>query len=178
MCRIGKAAGGGSGVPTLTAIKIGLQMISLRNLHCLPLSVPLDYFASTVPWIMQRRGEFDLFVHPNTGCEVVDHTVWPVVGGTKWCDLCSRRVRVYLSPCLFAYLSVCLSVLSVHVRLSLSVSRSVCLPVCLSVCLFVCLSVRPSVCPSVCSRVIVSLSVCPRVSAYVCLPASFVACWN
>lgn len=102
-------------------------MISLRNLHCLPLSVPLDYFASTVPWIMQRRGEFDLFVHPNTGCEVVDHTVWPVVGGTKWCDLCSRRVRVYLSPCLFACLSVCLFKL-----LCLCLSAHVCLPTCAS----------------------------------------------
>jgi len=46
--------------------------------------VPPPFFAATVPWIMQNRGQFDILVHPNSGCEIEDHRDWPVWGGNKW----------------------------------------------------------------------------------------------
>ena len=46
--------------------------------------VPLDRFADTVPWIMQNRGLYDVFVHPNSGCFVRDTLDWSVWGGSKW----------------------------------------------------------------------------------------------
>eukprot|EP00164_Ancoracysta_twista_P000586 GFYU01000777.1.p2 GENE.GFYU01000777.1~~GFYU01000777.1.p2 ORF type:complete len:169 (-),score=38.43 GFYU01000777.1:64-570(-) len=46
--------------------------------------VPIEWFAKTVPWIMQNRGDFDLLVHPNTGHELPDHTAWAMWGGEKW----------------------------------------------------------------------------------------------
>jgi len=46
--------------------------------------VPLADFGRTVPWIMRNRGDLDIMVHPNSGCEIADHADWPVWGGTKW----------------------------------------------------------------------------------------------
>jgi len=46
--------------------------------------IPKQYFATTVPWIMQHRSIFDVLVHPNSGCEIEDHRDWPVWGGSKW----------------------------------------------------------------------------------------------
>lgn len=43
-----------------------------------------ENFSATVPWIMQNRGEYSALVHPNSGCEVEDHTVWPLWGGPSW----------------------------------------------------------------------------------------------
>lgn len=31
-----------------------------------------------VPWVMQNRGDLDIFVHPNTGMEVSDHLRWSI----------------------------------------------------------------------------------------------------
>lgn len=39
---------------------------------------------AAVPWIMQHRNGYDILVHPNSGCETEDHTVWPLWGGTPW----------------------------------------------------------------------------------------------
>jgi len=46
--------------------------------------VPLERFKDTVPWMMQHRGNLDVFVHPNSGCEIYDHVNWPLWGGKPW----------------------------------------------------------------------------------------------
>lgn len=48
--------------------------------------IPKGYerFGETVHWIMQRRGSLDTFIHPNSGCEKLDHTEWGLWGGNKW----------------------------------------------------------------------------------------------
>lgn len=46
--------------------------------------VPLARFAEAVPWIMQNRGAYDVFVHPNSGCFIQDTLDWSVWGGHKW----------------------------------------------------------------------------------------------
>ena len=33
---------------------------------------------------MQNRNDFDVLVHPNTGCELEDHSWWALWGGTPW----------------------------------------------------------------------------------------------
>ena len=35
-------------------------------------------------WLQQRRGEFSMLVHPNTGYAFHDHTSWPLWGGQPW----------------------------------------------------------------------------------------------
>eukprot|EP01099_Mayorella_cantabrigiensis_P005162 TRINITY_DN4046_c0_g1_i4.p1 TRINITY_DN4046_c0_g1~~TRINITY_DN4046_c0_g1_i4.p1 ORF type:complete len:168 (-),score=45.45 TRINITY_DN4046_c0_g1_i4:86-589(-) len=46
--------------------------------------VPLSYFAQTIPWFTQNHGEFSLLVHPNSGCEYEDHSIWALWAGEKW----------------------------------------------------------------------------------------------
>jgi len=46
--------------------------------------VPNAFFSQTVMWIMQNRGNYDVLVHPNTGCEINDHAEWALWGGNKW----------------------------------------------------------------------------------------------
>ena len=46
--------------------------------------VPNEYVYNTTSWIMQRRGKYDVLVHPNTGCELEDHTWWAFWGGAPW----------------------------------------------------------------------------------------------
>jgi DOPA 4,5-dioxygenase len=41
-------------------------------------------FGVVVPWIMQNRGEYDILIHPNTGCELEDHSWWAAWGGKAW----------------------------------------------------------------------------------------------
>ena len=38
--------------------------------------IPVEDFARTVPWVMQRRGALDVLVHSNSGCGLQDHTAW------------------------------------------------------------------------------------------------------
>jgi aromatic ring-cleaving dioxygenase len=45
--------------------------------------LPKD-FDTVVPWIMQHRGNYDVMVHPNTGCELEDHSDWAFWGGNSW----------------------------------------------------------------------------------------------
>eukprot|EP00047_Mylnosiga_fluctuans_P004065 m.232525 g.232525 ORF g.232525 m.232525 type:complete len:229 (-) comp12371_c0_seq1:64-750(-) len=45
---------------------------------------PVHYFSLVVPWLFQNRGEFTLLVHPNTGCEYEDHSIWALWAGDKW----------------------------------------------------------------------------------------------
>lgn len=41
-------------------------------------------FDVVVPWIMQNRNNYDVLIHPNTGCELEDHTWWALWGGQPW----------------------------------------------------------------------------------------------
>ena len=43
-----------------------------------------DLFAETVQWAMQNRGNYDVLVHPNSGCELEDHSWWAMWGGNPW----------------------------------------------------------------------------------------------
>jgi len=43
-----------------------------------------EHFDKSVKWIMQRRGNFDTLVHPNSGYELEDHTDWALWGGRMW----------------------------------------------------------------------------------------------
>lgn len=38
------------------------------------LFVPLGRFKDTIPWMMKNRGNYDVLVHPNSGCMLQDHT--------------------------------------------------------------------------------------------------------
>lgn len=44
---------------------------------------PFDYM-KTVPWVLQRRGYLDVFIHPNSGCTTEDHIEWSLWSGKKW----------------------------------------------------------------------------------------------
>lgn len=33
-----------------------------------------DLFAEIIPWLALNRGKLDIFVHPNTGDDIADHT--------------------------------------------------------------------------------------------------------
>ena len=46
--------------------------------------IPVEAIWKYVPFFMQRRGEYDVMVHPNSGCELEDHTLWPLWGGRSW----------------------------------------------------------------------------------------------
>jgi len=46
--------------------------------------VPLEDLKLVAPWIMQNRGNFDCFIHPNSGFEREDHKEWGLWLGTPW----------------------------------------------------------------------------------------------
>ena len=46
--------------------------------------VPKKYYEESVEFVMQHRGELDIFVHPNSGCSTNDHTSAALWGGNKW----------------------------------------------------------------------------------------------
>ena len=46
--------------------------------------VPVHYFSTIVPWFTQNRGDFTLLVHPNSGCEYEDHSIWAQWTGPAW----------------------------------------------------------------------------------------------
>jgi len=46
--------------------------------------VPVHYHGLVVPWMMQNRGEFSIIVHPNTGYEYEDHSIWSMWAGQVW----------------------------------------------------------------------------------------------
>ena len=43
-----------------------------------------DSFYDTYTWMNQHRGEYDILIHPNTGCELEDHSNWAAWGGNVW----------------------------------------------------------------------------------------------
>eukprot|EP00008_Paramoeba_atlantica_P014493 CAMPEP_0201500950 /NCGR_PEP_ID=MMETSP0151_2-20130828/83330_1 /ASSEMBLY_ACC=CAM_ASM_000257 /TAXON_ID=200890 /ORGANISM="Paramoeba atlantica, Strain 621/1 / CCAP 1560/9" /LENGTH=411 /DNA_ID=CAMNT_0047894425 /DNA_START=63 /DNA_END=1298 /DNA_ORIENTATION=+ len=59
----------------------------------------LDDYAHVVPWMMQNRGPFSVFVHPNSGYERNDHHSWGVWMGQEWfLDLSAAEFQVSLPP--------------------------------------------------------------------------------
>ena len=46
--------------------------------------VPVHYYGAVVPWFVSHHGNFSLLVHPNTGCEYEDHSIWAQWSGSPW----------------------------------------------------------------------------------------------
>ncbi len=46
--------------------------------------VPVHYLGAVVPWFVNHRANFTLLVHPNTGCENEDHSIWAQWSGPAW----------------------------------------------------------------------------------------------
>ena len=46
--------------------------------------VPRAWLTKTTTWMVEHRGNLDMLVHPNSGCEVEDHAQWGFWSGTKW----------------------------------------------------------------------------------------------
>ena len=46
--------------------------------------IPPDRLQETSTWMLQHRGVHDVFIHPNSGCAVNDHTKWNTFAGDKW----------------------------------------------------------------------------------------------
>lgn len=46
--------------------------------------VPNAFYGLVVPWMLQNRGNFSLLVHPNTGYEYEDHSIWASWAGQPW----------------------------------------------------------------------------------------------
>jgi aromatic ring-cleaving dioxygenase len=46
--------------------------------------VPSPILTAAQAWAVRHRGILDVLVHPNSGCEVEDHTKWALWGGSKW----------------------------------------------------------------------------------------------
>ena len=45
--------------------------------------IPKKDVLSTIAWSVRHRGGLDVLLHPNSGCEVEDHTKWALWGGKK-----------------------------------------------------------------------------------------------
>ena len=45
--------------------------------------VPVEKLTDAVAWVVRHKGDLDVLVHPNSGCEVEDHTSWAMWGGNK-----------------------------------------------------------------------------------------------
>ena len=43
--------------------------------------VPVPYYSLVVPWLLQHRGIYSMIVHPNTGLEYEDHSIWAAWSG-------------------------------------------------------------------------------------------------
>ena len=46
--------------------------------------VPVARYEAAVSWVLRHRGALDVLVHPNSGCEVEDHTAWALWAGHPW----------------------------------------------------------------------------------------------
>ena len=42
------------------------------------------YLEKMMMWMFQRRESYSILVHPNSGCEVEDHTDWASWSGQVW----------------------------------------------------------------------------------------------
>ena len=46
--------------------------------------IPKDDLQRTQQWMMQNHGNYDVLIHPNSGCETFDHTIWAMWAGKAW----------------------------------------------------------------------------------------------
>ncbi len=46
--------------------------------------IPPNMYEEVSRWVVQRRGTLDVLFHPNSGCEIHDHTNWTRWSGTPW----------------------------------------------------------------------------------------------
>ena len=46
--------------------------------------IPPKDLQETSMWMLQNKGDHDVFIHPNSGCETHDHTKWNTFSGAKW----------------------------------------------------------------------------------------------
>ena len=46
--------------------------------------IPTKDLQRAVEWSAKNRGSIDILVHPNTGCQVEDYSVWASWNGTPW----------------------------------------------------------------------------------------------
>ena len=46
--------------------------------------VPVGYLDIILPWFSQNRGTFSVLIHPNTGYEYEDHSIWSFWNGIPW----------------------------------------------------------------------------------------------
>ena len=43
-----------------------------------------SYLEKFLTWTMQNKRDYSILVHPNSGCELEDHTDWTFWGGAPW----------------------------------------------------------------------------------------------
>jgi aromatic ring-cleaving dioxygenase len=46
--------------------------------------IPPREYSRVAMWAMKHRGDLDVLLHSNSGCEVSDHRDWPLWGGHAW----------------------------------------------------------------------------------------------
>lgn len=46
--------------------------------------IPPRHYSRVAMWAMKHRGDLDVLLHSNSGCEVSDHRDWPLWGGRAW----------------------------------------------------------------------------------------------
>lgn len=46
--------------------------------------IPVEMYEEAVSWTLKNKGSLDVFVHPNSGCGLQDHTDYALWGGNKW----------------------------------------------------------------------------------------------
>lgn len=46
--------------------------------------VPNENFFEVTQWATQHRKGYDILIHPNSGCELEDHSWWALWGGNPW----------------------------------------------------------------------------------------------
>jgi DOPA 4,5-dioxygenase len=71
------------------ALKIGEQVnaifsVGIGHFHQKPvgphpawscqISVPVSHFSEIIQWLLFNRGSVDIFIHPDTGEDLIDHT--------------------------------------------------------------------------------------------------------
>lgn len=48
------------------------------------LFTPVSYLSQVYPWFMQHHRSLSFLLHPNTGCEYEDHSIWAAWLGQPW----------------------------------------------------------------------------------------------
>ena len=46
--------------------------------------IPPSNLSATYNYLVQHRNGLDVLLHPNSGCEINDHTIWAAFAGMPW----------------------------------------------------------------------------------------------